>query len=138
LTREKESEADGGTTSAWSGAQILRLDRRIRRVVLVSRAGEVLGVESRGLAPVLATSDELQLSNMGALIAAVLSALATVTRYFGESLYIVNAFQDYKMLILGPFDSGRILALVIPRSVNGDTIYRKVITFIRARPARAT
>jgi len=132
----EKSKAGGGAIPAWSGAQILQLDKRIRRVVLMSTTGERMWVESRGLAPVLLSAEEFQMSDLATLITAVLKALGTVTRYFGRGLYLVGAFEEYKVLILQPLTSEQILTIVLPRRVNADIVYRKVVGFIESHPAK--
>ena len=136
MSGEKKSKVGAEAIPAWTGAQILQLDKRIRRVVLMSTTGERVWVESRGLAPVLLSAEEFQTSDLATLINAVLKALDTVTRYFGRGLYLVGAFEDYKVLVLQLFDSEQILTIVLPRRVNADIIYRKIIGLMEAYPAK--
>jgi len=73
---------------------------------------------------------------LGDLIDAVINAMAKVGRYFGETIYSVFSFQEYKILVLRPFGSDRILGIVLPRRVSADDVYIKVMRFLKAHSAK--
>jgi hypothetical protein len=136
MSKRGATPAGGKNTPPWGAAQILQVDKRILRVVVVSTSKEILEMGSRGLAPILPSSEELRGPDLGALIDAVLNAMAKVRRYFGESLYSVFSFQEYKILVLGPFDFDRVLGIILPRRVSADDVYREVVHFIETTSAK--
>jgi len=135
LTRANEGvSAAGHSNPSWNGEQILQLDSRIRRVVVVGKMGEVQSVANRGLAPVFATSDELERDDVGVGIRLALGASKKAARYFGDSLYVIHSFREYKILFVEAPESERIIAVVLPRSANSEPVYQKVAGFLKARP----
>lgn len=116
--------------------EILALDRRILRVIVLGPSGEVKAAKDSELGPKLTIPEASDMTKFAAGIVSSWKAADGGSKYLGPQTYDVTAYRDTKVLLMQLPDGKGLLVVRLPREVNGEAYYQKITSFLAMQPVQ--